>query len=398
MLSKIKPYIPILLLTLGHGTVDFFGGLLQVLAPGLAAHLNIPLGEVVMLIGFASLVNNLLQPAVGYIMGKRNLAWILWVAIFVSSLPVFMGYAGNIWGLTALIVVGAVATGVYHPEAALSVHDVSGDKAYLGMPLFMAGGAALYAAATPLSIKLTETYGFEKLVWLLIPGLLVALLFFFSYRKRKREHPSIVIRPRSKRITRVQDGNISYWPLLTVAFFLCMGTGLFMSILSSHFEMRFGPEARYWGGWTLMVMGVGSSLLSFFWSSLVERRGFYPVALLTQVAAFPLFLLMAYASSPAMGFVLALPLCIMTPAVMHPAAITMAKNAAGATQALRTSLIMGGAYGAASVGVMVAGALMRRGVPSSSIVVFVAFCSLAAAAVSMWQLLCLRRKRQDFSQ
>lgn len=218
MFTRFKPYYPIILLTTGHGLVDSFGGLLQVLAPGLAAHLGIPLGQLVMLIGFAALVNNLIQPATGYIMGKRTLAWVLSVAILLSSLPVFMGFAGNIWILSALIILGAAGTGLYHPEAVLSSHDASGDHAHLGIPLFMAGGAAIYAIMTPLSIRITEAYGFPNLLWFLVPCFLVAFLFLIAYRKRKREHPSIVIRPRSKRITTVSQDTISYWPLLATGY------------------------------------------------------------------------------------------------------------------------------------------------------------------------------------
>ena len=394
MLTSLKKFYPILLLTCGHGLVDSFMGLLQVLAPGLAAHLGIPLGQVVMLIGVSSLVTNLIQPAAAWVMGSHNLAWALPLAILASSFSVFMGFAGNIWILAAFIVIGAAGTGLYHPEAVLAAHDASGDHAHIGIPLFMAGGTAIYALITPLSIRITETYGFPYLTWFLIPCLLVTALFVISYRNRRKTHPSILSRPRSKRITVVGDGHISYWPLLATGLFICMATGLYLAILSSHYELRFGPEARHWSGWVLMVLGAGASLSAFLWASVVKRRGFYPVALATQLAAFPLFLLLAHATSPEMGFAVALPLCLVTPASMHPALLTLAKNAAGATQALRMSLMMGGTFGVASAAVMVAGALIERGVASSTIFVFVALCCLAAALLSAWQLL-VHRKRQS---
>jgi predicted MFS family arabinose efflux permease len=109
------------------------------------------------------------------------------------------------------------------------------------------------------------------------------------------------------------------------------------------------------------------------------------------LAAFPLFLLLANATSPAMGFAVALPLCLVAPASLHPVLITLSKNAAGSTQALRMSLMMGGTFGVASVAVMAAGALIERGVASSSIFVFVALCCLAAAMLSAWQALAHRK-------
>lgn len=391
MLNKLKPHFPILLLTIGHGAVDSYLGLLPVLAPGLAAYMGIPLGDIVMLIGISALLNNMMQPLAGWIMGHRNLAWSLWFAVLLSSLPVWMGFMPNFFTLAIIIILGAMGTGLYHPEAALSASDVTGEKAYLGIPMFMAGGAAIYGLATPLCIKITETWGFKALGWLLIPGAIVAGLLYASYRRRKREHPSIVIRPRSRRMTRVQAGTISFWPLLAVGMCFAVGNGLFLSILSSHYELLFGEASREWSGWTLMVLGILGSVMSFVWSALGRRRGFYVMALGTQLVAFPLFLLMARPESAGWGFVMALPLSLVTPATVHPMAVGLARNAAGSTQALRTGLMMGATYGAASVAIMVAGVLLRRGVSSSWIVIFVACCSLAAALLSVWQLVAHRR-------
>lgn len=391
MLKKIKLHFPILLLTAGHGAVDSYLGLLPVVGPGLAAHMGIPLGDIVMLIGVGALVNNLMQPLAGWIMGHRNLAWTLWFSVLLSSLPVWMGYVPNLFWLAVIILLGAVGTGLYHPEGALTASDVTGEKAYLGIPLFMAGGAAIYAAATPLSIRITEQYGFNALAWLLAPGVVVAALLFFSHQRRKKAHPSVVIRPRSRRMTRVSAANVSFWPLLAVGFCFAVGNGLFLSTLSSHYEIMFGPEARHWSGWTLMILGILGSVMAFVWSGLGRKIGFYKMALATQIVAVPLFLLMARPSSPEWGFLVALPLSLVTPATMHPMAITLSRNAAGSTQALRTGLMMGATYGLASVAIMVAGVLLRRGMSSSWIMVAVACCSLGAVVLSAWQLLARKR-------
>jgi hypothetical protein len=202
----------------------------------------------------------------------------------------------------------------------------------------------------------------------------------------------VVIRPRSRRITRVSAANVSFWPLLAVGFCFAMGSGLFLSTLSSHFELLFGPEARHWSGWTLMILGILGSIMAFVWSGLGRKIGFYRMTLATQVLAAPLFLLMARPSSPEWGFLIAVPLSLVTPAAMHPMAITLSRNAAGSTQALRTGLMMGATYGLASVAIMVAGVLLRRGMSSSWIMIAAACCSLVAVVLSLWQLL-VRKSR-----
>ena len=389
--EKIRPYLPILMLTAGHGAVDSYIGLLPVLAPGLAEYLNIPLGDIVMLIGISSLITNLVQPAAGWAMGHKNLAWTLWVTILVSSISCFMGFAINFPTLAAIIIVAAAATGLYHPEAVLSAHDATGEKAYLGIPMFMAGGAAIYALFTPISIKITETYGFKSLVWLILPGALLSLVFFLYHQNRKRSHPSIVIRPRSKRMTQVQAGRLSFWPLLGIAFFLMLTNGLFMAVLSSHFELQFGPTSRYWVGYTYMAFGVLGSLSSFWWSGMSRKHNYYKLVLISQILAVPLFVTIALAGSPQVAFAVALPLSVVAPVAVIPGAITLSRNASGSTQGMRTALMMGGPYAISSALVMVAGALLRSGFESRWIMLFISCSSAVAMLLALWQFLKTRK-------
>ncbi len=393
MLEKLKSAYPILLLTAGHGAVDTYLGLLPVVAPGLAAYMGVPIGDVVMLIGICSFLNNMTQPVAGWIMGHRNLAWVLGFAVLLSSLPVWMGFMPNFLWLSVIIILGGIGTGLFHPEAALSASDVSGDKGHIGIPLFMSGGTAVYGVATPIYIWITENFGFKALGWLALPGALVSVLLYLGYRQKKRTHPSVVIRPRSRRVSAVREGVMSFWPLFAVTTSSSIATGLLISILSSHFELLFGESARTWSGWTLMVLGLCGSLMSFVWSSLGRKVGFYVLALGTQAVAFPLFLLLAGPPSAAWGFVITVPLSLVAPATLHPLAVGLSRNAAGSTQALRAALMMGVSFAMSAVAVMAAGVLLRRGMPSGWVIVVTAMCSLATIGLSVWQLWANRRRR-----
>lgn len=393
MRKTIAALLPILLLTVGHGAVDSYLGLLQVLAPGLSSHLNIPLGDLVMLVGLAAFVANAVQPFIGHIMGKINIAWALGFSVALSSLPVVMGIVPGYWSLVGLVLFGAIGNALYHPEAVLSAHDAAGSKAYLGVPMFMAGGGGICAAVAPLAVWISETFGFTAILWLGLPGLVIAALLFRSYRRLKSQHPSMVIRPRSKRITKIQPGNVSFWPLLATGICLCVGSGLFLSILTSHFELVFGPTARNLAGWAMMIFGVAGALCSFLWSAASQRYGFYTVALATQAVAFPLFVLIAFIPSPVVAVLVSIPLGLVAPASVHPMAVALSRNAAGSTQAMRSSLMIGGTYGVAALTTMGAGVLLRNHVASTHLILFVAGCSFVAAALSFWQRRATRQTR-----
>lgn len=382
----LKRNLPVLLLSIGHGTVDFYLSILQAVAPSLAVFLGLPLGQVVALVGIGSLVSNSAQPVIGYIMGNRNTAWVIWAGVALSLLPTFMGWSSGIVTLAILVFVGAVGTGIYHPEGVLAAHDASGDDAHFGIPLFMAGGSLMSAVAAPVAIYWVEYMGYPSMVILGIPGLLLALVLYLQYHNRRRKHPSVFIRPRSRRITKMEKGRMSFWPLWTVSVCFGIATALVFAILSSHYELSFGPTARAWAGWVLMVLGAGGAAASFLWGSLSKKYGYYRVVLLTQIVSVPLFVWLAYAGSPFSGFLAAIPLSIVAPGAVYPVSITYSKTASGVTQGLRTALAVGGTWGVAAIVVTMAGWLIERNTDSHKLLLISAAFSVVAVVLAAWQV------------
>lgn len=386
MSAKSSLGLSLLLFAVAHGGVDFYVCLLQALAPSLAARLDIPLGTVVAVVGVGQLVNNCIQPLAGLIMGKRNLSWILWFGAVLAVFPAFMGLTAHFAVVALLVLLGSIGTGIFHPEGLLAAHDASGTHAHVGVPLFMACGYFFSAAAAPVAIYWVEHLGFPSLAWLTAPGLCIAVGLFILYRRKRRSHPSVVLRPRSRRQTRIEAGNYSVWPLLGVCACTSVATGLFMAILTSHYELAYGPDSRIWAGWVLLALGGGGVLASFFWGQMTRRRGYYLIVAATQVAAAPLFAWLAYAGTPAEGLAIVIPLSLISPGAVYPAAVTLVRNASGLTQSLRAGLVVGGTWGVASVVIMIAGWLLARGMSSANLVLISAAACLVAACIGGWQL------------
>lgn len=387
MTQRSRNLLSLLLYTSGHGAVDTYVSLLQCATPAIAAYLGLHLGDLVILVGVSGLVNNLVQPFVGMLMARRNVGGWLDLMVLLSALPCFMGWSANFWMLALLIILGDIGTGVYHPEAILASDDVAGDKPYLGIPMFMAGGAGILAVATPLSIWLCEAWTPRALALLFIPGACVAAGLMFAWRSRRRQHPSIVNRPRSARRGVHAPNEMSFWPLLLFGILCCMAHGMFLAVFASHYELVFGQAARIYAGWVLMVIGIGCSLASFFWNWLRMRMRFYVVAMCTQLLAAPLYALLAQPSGPELGILIALPLSLVSPASIHPVSITLSRSAYGLTQSMRASLMVGGTYTISGLTVMGAGWLLRRGLPSQDLMYFIAACSACAVLVCLYEIL-----------
>lgn len=389
--NRFSTYLPITLLTIAHGSVDFYVNLLPALAPGMATRLDIPLGRVIALIGVMQLVTNGVQPLVGWIMGNRNLSWIIWCGLILSIFPAFMGYAVGFWSLAFLVVLGGAGTGIFHPEAVLTAHDSGGRHDHLAMPFFMAGGYFLSAAAAPICLHWVDWFDYPALVWFAIPGLIMGAYYFLQHRKSRRNHPSVVIKPRSRRETKREEGRLSFWPLLLVSIFCTGATALFMAILTSHYALTFGEESKLTAGWVILIVGGLGSLASFFWGHICRNRNYYVAVFITQLLSAPLFYLLAHAGTPMMGVAIAFPLALISPGAVYPVSVSLVRNASGLTQALRAGLVVGGAWGLAALLVMGAGELLDRGVPSSSLVAVCAISCLCTAAVAGFQLLRSRK-------
>ena len=71
----------LVILTLVHFTVDFYGGLtIPLPEPTLVRHLGVALPRVALLIGMCAIVVNLIQPLSGWLLPKRGMPSLLWAA------------------------------------------------------------------------------------------------------------------------------------------------------------------------------------------------------------------------------------------------------------------------------------------------------------------------------
>lgn len=386
MLKRIRNNLPILALTLSHGTVDFYPALLPALTPALASYLSIPIGDVVTLVGIVGLINNAVQPLVGHVMNKRNLGYVMWFGMLLSVLPAFMGFATGYVSLFLLAIVGALGTGIFHPEGLLSAHDVSQGKTYVNIPLFMAGGSCLNAIAALIAIQWVKWFGFPAMSLLAIPGVIMAAAMFKQYSRKKKAHPSVVRRPRAKSAIDQEESKFMFWPLMASTTCFGIGTGLFFSMLTTHYELIFGPDSLIWAGAIMTIVGIGAAGASFLWGYLAKKHGFYRTILFTQIVAIPLYFLLIFPGSPQIGLLVSLPLSIFNSGAVFPVAVVLVRGAKGLNPSLRAGMLIGGTWGTSAIIVMLAGVLLRHGVTSSAIMSITAWSSLVAVAIAVWQL------------
>ncbi|MFC9970199.1 MFS transporter [Spirillospora sp. NPDC127200] len=167
---------PTLPLSLGHGGVDFYQGIVPVLVPFLVAERHYGYVEVAGFVLAATLLSSVVQPLFGMLTDRRPMPWLVPAGTLTAGL-------GAAWtGLTdsyALTLMAMALTGAgvaaYHPEAARLARTLtSGD--HKAMSWFSLGGNIGFASAPILATPLLAAGGLKATPYLLAPAILATLI------------------------------------------------------------------------------------------------------------------------------------------------------------------------------------------------------------------------------
>lgn len=183
------------LLSLGHVTVDTYGGFITPLLPFIATKLGVSIAIISMILSISHLASSIMQPVFGYIsdsMTKRF--FIFWGLIFASCFFSMIGVVNNPILLGAFVVLGALGVGFYHPQATAMLAFHSGGEINKFMGIFTACGTIGYALGPVVSSNIVEHMGLESTPVAILPGILIAFALYKFLPKipadYKKEHKS----------------------------------------------------------------------------------------------------------------------------------------------------------------------------------------------------------------
>lgn len=140
--APLAPATPLLLLlSLGHLTVDANIGAMPVLFPMLQESYHLSIAAVAALMPVAQLSSSVIQPLFGLVSDRVSTRLILPAATLLSALGYLLIALADQY---ALIVLGVFIMGVgvaaYHPEASKLAHRVGGSQRGRAMSIFALGG------------------------------------------------------------------------------------------------------------------------------------------------------------------------------------------------------------------------------------------------------------------
>jgi MFS transporter, FSR family, fosmidomycin resistance protein len=213
-----KNRLTIALLSIAHFALDSYSSFLFQLLPLLATKLRLTPAQAGLVPPMLTVASSLMQPVYGVISDrylKRSMVVFgpLIAAVFLSCL----GMANSLPGLMALVVLGGVGVGIFHPQGAAMVSraassDGLGKRQGMVMSAFSSAGTVGYSLGPLIIAIVVNRYGLENSWYTAIWGVAFWLVLL-------RYCPPLEHRGKAEGAPRLADALRAAWVPLTLLYF-----------------------------------------------------------------------------------------------------------------------------------------------------------------------------------
>jgi FSR family fosmidomycin resistance protein-like MFS transporter len=191
-----------------HFVLDTYPFFLFALAASLQARLELPEGQIALVLAINPVISGISQPLFAWLGDKYNTRAFGPLGIVAACLCLSMiGWAETLWQLIILAVIGMAGVGVYHPISSAVAGrlgtEVMGkvkwarSGAGLGLSLFFTAGMLGGFAGPLIASRINAAHGAKWLAVMIAPGLLTALVMWIMVRKVSHRTESPVKRRRA---------------------------------------------------------------------------------------------------------------------------------------------------------------------------------------------------------
>ncbi len=342
----------ILSLAIAHMLNDWYMNFIQTLLPFIVA-LGMGVSKAAFLISAFTTTASILQPVFGYLVDQKNQRWMVYVGtIWMAVLLSLIGMTSNYYLLLVLAALAGLGTAAFHPQAAAMVSAVSGARKGFFQSIFIAGGNVGWALTPLMVIPLIKTYGMEITPVFAVPGMLVAILLWFtapriSAVKKTDSGPLIPVSLTSwfelvKVVLIVACRSLTYFGL--IAFLpLYLQTQNISIVASSHF---------------LFIMLFAGAIGGVFGGHLSDKLGRKTVIGASLILSTPCFYLFLQNS----GFAMYIFLTLAGAALLASFSVTvvLAQEIINKNAAMASGLTLGFGIGMGGLGVGIIGVIIEH--------------------------------------
>ena len=344
-------------LTFLHSVIDSYATLLPHLLPvllaRLAAHTTAKYSLAGALISVYNFFSALNQIFFGWLEDRvRSIHFLSFGVACTAFCLCLLNAAPSIWAVFLLLITGGTGVAAFHPLGTVQAASLAKQSQGLGVSIFLTGGN-LGRAAGPLLIMLfLVRFGWNRLVWCMIPGLLLAFLVpkvlelrvpktpspdmdHASWRAKKRSALWESIRPCLRPL-------LALYLIAVLRTLTTIGLENFLSIYLD--ERGYSNVARSAVLALFLFAGTVGILVG---GSLSHRVTRYRLLFFSLIASPPLLYLSLHSSS--VTFLVLLFLGNLALSTSTSVNIVWAQQLLPARENIASSLMMGGAWGVGGV-------------------------------------------------
>ncbi|MEW6696817.1 MAG: MFS transporter [Bacillota bacterium] len=286
----------LVLLSLGHLVTDLAAGALPVLLPILQASLHLTYSAAGVIALVFNVSSSVIQPLLGHWSDRVKSRWLLPAGALLSTVGLALaGFVSTYWLVLAVVLMSGLGSAAYHPEASKVSRLASGSRLATGMSLFIVGGALGAALGSLVMAQLLLHYDRAAGIYFIVPGLLMAALFFLFRNKLPEDSPVILTR---KPGFSVDVPRRVLFPLSVLILFIVLRSWLQSGLthfMPLYFVNYLGKSPAYAGSFLVAFMLAGS-VGTVVGGPLADRFGRRNSLLGSTAVLIPLLLLFKYSS------------------------------------------------------------------------------------------------------
>ncbi|HPG39346.1 MAG TPA: MFS transporter [bacterium] len=362
------------LLSAGHFINDLYPGFVAPLLPLLMNKIGFGLTAAGVLVSVMTIFNSLTQPLFGHLADKTRRPVFIILGPLVTA--VFLGCIGlvnSFTGIMILCILSGLSISAFHPQAAVYSGRAGGNKAGLGMSIFVTGGSAGHSLGPVVIIPIVTLWGLKYSPVTIILAVIITTLLYYSMpvfsHAPVESYSADAVKPR-RHLKKI----IAFlWVIITIRAFIISSFTTFLPVYLHDKNL-----SLFLAGSSLTIFemaGAAGSLLGGGISDLLGRK---KVIVLSLWLSLPFFYLFLHSTGVWAFIFLAVAGLFIFASI--PVVIVMAQELFPHRVNMVTSFMMGVSWGVGGLMVTPVGYLAERIGLGSALMYLLGFGVLAAIA------------------
>ncbi|MBA4418217.1 MAG: MFS transporter [Syntrophus sp. (in: bacteria)] len=173
----------LLLLSMGHLTVDIYQGALPAVLPFLRQRLGIDYTTAGYILVMSNMASSILQPIFGFYSDRKEKAILLPIGLLCAGCGfALLTIPDMFYPVLLLTAVSGLGIAAYHPEGYKTAHFFTGERTATGMSIFSVGGNIGFSLGAIVVMYIIQYLGVNYLPVIVLPALVMTLIILINKR------------------------------------------------------------------------------------------------------------------------------------------------------------------------------------------------------------------------